>query len=264
MPHTFDPGYGAAPFKGLCETYPDETAYPFAAFRVEWGPIFHRGRLDGSARLLVIGQDPAQHEAAVRRVLIGEAGHRLQGFLSKLGLDRSYVIVNTSLYSAFNQPAAQAHMNDAAIVAYRHQWLNALLVGSGVEAVVALGNWADAAWQTWKATPAGTANTAFYQKITHPTAPRTAAALVTMLQNWNTGLQHLHAHLAHVDTVKPLVLYGAAFLPAELVEIPEGDLPPGIPAWMRAANAWATRVGATAAAKRLSIKATVPAGIVPP
>src|SRR5215470_10846270 len=72
MPHTFDPGYGAAPFKGLCETYPDQTVYPFAAFRVEWGPIFHRGRLDGSARLLVIGQDPAQHETAVRRVLIGE------------------------------------------------------------------------------------------------------------------------------------------------------------------------------------------------
>src|SRR5215813_3061008 len=161
MSHTFDPGYVAAPFKGLCETYPDETVYPFAAFRVEWGPIFHRGRLDGSARLLVIGQDPAQHEGALRRVLIGEAGHRIQGFLFKLGLDRSYVIINASLYSAYNQPAAQGHMSDPAIEAYRHQWLDALLVGTGIEAVVALGNWADAAWQTWKATPAGAANGAF-------------------------------------------------------------------------------------------------------
>ncbi len=31
-------------------------------FRVEWGPIFLRGRLDGPARVLVIGRDPAQHE----------------------------------------------------------------------------------------------------------------------------------------------------------------------------------------------------------
>jgi len=35
MPHTFDSGYAAAPFKDLCETYPDQTVYPFAAFRVE-------------------------------------------------------------------------------------------------------------------------------------------------------------------------------------------------------------------------------------
>jgi hypothetical protein len=35
---------------------------------MEWGPILHRGRLDGTARILVIGQDPAQHETVVRRI----------------------------------------------------------------------------------------------------------------------------------------------------------------------------------------------------
>jgi uncharacterized protein (DUF427 family) len=35
---------------------------------VEWGPVFHRGRLDGTARVLVIGQDPAAHEAVARRI----------------------------------------------------------------------------------------------------------------------------------------------------------------------------------------------------
>ena len=55
------------------------------SFRVEWGPLFHRGRLDGTARLLVIGQDPAQSEAVVRRILVGEAGHRTQGLMAKLG-----------------------------------------------------------------------------------------------------------------------------------------------------------------------------------
>ena len=56
-----------------------------------------RGRLDGSARVLVIGQDPAQHEAIARRILIGEAGHRVQGLLAKLGIDHSYTMVNTFL-----------------------------------------------------------------------------------------------------------------------------------------------------------------------
>ena len=74
MPHLFDPGYVAEPFLTLCAEYPNATVYPPDQFRLEWGPIFHRGRLDGSARLLVIGQDPAQHETVIRRVLVGEAG----------------------------------------------------------------------------------------------------------------------------------------------------------------------------------------------
>jgi len=30
---------------------------------------------------------------------VGEAGQRVQGFLSRLGIDRSYVMVNAFLYS---------------------------------------------------------------------------------------------------------------------------------------------------------------------
>jgi len=73
---TFDAGYGSSPFRELCEGAPDSSVYPEARFRVEWGPIFHRGRLDGTARVLVIGQDPAAHEAVARRILCGFAGHR--------------------------------------------------------------------------------------------------------------------------------------------------------------------------------------------
>ena len=101
MPTAFDPGYGEEPFASLVASYPGAVAYPAGGFRLEWGPIFHRGRLDGTARVLVIGQDPAQHETIARRILVGEAGHRLQGFLFKLGIDRSYVMVNTFLYSVY-------------------------------------------------------------------------------------------------------------------------------------------------------------------
>ena len=74
MSHPYDPGPIDEPFASLARDYPGPEAYPADRFRVEWGPIFHRGRLDGSARLLVLGQDPGQHESIARRILVGEAG----------------------------------------------------------------------------------------------------------------------------------------------------------------------------------------------
>src|SRR3954452_13504326 len=126
MPPLFDPGPVAEPYASLGRDYPGPDLYPTAAFRTEWGPIFHRGRLDGSARVLVIGQDPAASEDITRRILVGEAGHRVQGLLAKLGIDRSYVMVNTFLYSVYGQQAGTKHHNDAGIVAYRNRWLDAL------------------------------------------------------------------------------------------------------------------------------------------
>ena len=107
MPHPFDPGYCAEPFLNLCADYPEADVYPADQFRIEWGPIFHRRRLDGTARVLIIGQDPAQHETVVRRCLVGEAGRRIQGLLAKLGITRSYVFINTYLYSVYGSAKAK-------------------------------------------------------------------------------------------------------------------------------------------------------------
>ena len=117
MPREFDPGYQRRPYRQLVADYPDETVYPADSFRVEWGPIFHRGRLDGTARLLIVGQDPATHETIARRILVGEAGQRIQGFLTKLGVNRSYVFVNTFLYSVFGQGGGERHIDDEPIAA---------------------------------------------------------------------------------------------------------------------------------------------------
>ena len=141
----FDPGYGVDPWATLCRTYPGEDVYPSAHFRTEWGPIFHRGRLDGTARILVIGQDPAQHEAVARRILIGEAGQRTQGFLQRLGITHSYVMINTYLYSVYGSAPAQTQ----AIADYRHQWLNAIHQENQLDAIVSLGSQADHAYRTW-------------------------------------------------------------------------------------------------------------------
>src|SRR5690349_1780409 len=168
MPHPFDAGYGQQPFRGLAENYPEADVYPPSQFRVEWGPIFHRGRLDGTSRVLVIGQDPAQHETVLRRILVGEAGSRLQGFLAKLGIDKSYTLVNTFLYSVYGQGGGNKHKNDAAIAAYRNQWIDAVLSTQPIEAIIALGQLATGAYGEWKATSSGAKSKVPFVSITHP------------------------------------------------------------------------------------------------
>lgn len=260
----FDPGYGEQPFRRLCEEVPGTSVYPRADFRIEWGPVFHRGRLDGSAKVLVIGQDPAQHETIIRRILVGEAGHRLQGFLAKLGIDRSYVLVNTFLFSVLGQGGGERHRDDAKIAAYRNKWLSALIVGKEVEAVVALGSLAEGAWQTWKKTSDGKSVDVAFRRITHPTQPEAAgggaakhaAAITRMLENWNEALQALHP-LQNPDRNVPLRPYGSAFAAGEKVQIPEADVPAGTPDWMRIDDGWADRPG-TGLKKRRTITVTVP------
>jgi uracil-DNA glycosylase len=261
----FDAGYGAEPFRGLVERYPGAVAYPPSDFRLEWGPVFHRGRLDGSARVLVIGQDPAQHETIARRILVGEAGHRLQGFLAKLGVDGSYVMVNAFLYCLLGK-TGNKHRKNKRIAAYRNRWLDALFAPKRIEAVVALGSLAESAWETWKDTPAGEKAKAEFVRITHPTQPESsganhAAAIAAMLENWNAGLQKLHP-LNNPDRQRPLRLYGEAFGPGDKKPIPSFDLPAGTPAWMGANDGWSKRTG-VGLTKRRTITVTVPRGEIP-
>ncbi len=177
----FDRSYADEPFRGLCEGYPGTTVYPAKDFRVEWGPIFHRGRLDGTARVLVIGQDPAQHETIARRILVGEAGHRIQGFLAKLGVDLSYVMVNTFLYSVFGQGGGNRHRDDKKIAEYRNRWLKAILAPGKIDAVVALGSLAESAWQAWTALPTGRApSPPSFASLIRPNPSRRAAARASM------------------------------------------------------------------------------------
>lgn len=270
MAHVFDPGYFVEPFRTLCAEYPESDVYPANQFRVEWGPIFHRGRLDGSARVLVLGQDPAQHETIIRRVLVGEAGRRLQGLLGKLGITKSYVIINTFLYSVYGSVKAKTR-RDANLIAYRNRWLDAFLVDGKVEGVLALGMLADEAWQTWKATPNGSSSNVAYAPVIHPTEPESsskgdkaklAAATKKLLQNWNIGLQTLAPAIKHPDVSIPLTLYGDTWADGDRLPIPEFDLPAGLPAWMHQQDGWAVRKGADALKKRRDITLTVPKGIV--
>lgn len=262
----FDAGYTAARYRKLVSDYPDSSAYPSAAFRVEWGPIFHRGRLDGSARVLVIGQDPATHESICRRILVGEAGQRVQGLLARLGITRSYVLVNAFLYPVATQSAGERRVDDPAIVAYRNRWLDAIAAHNDLQAIVALGHVADRAHETWRGTPAGAACRAAYAAVTHPTYPEAAArgrivtkseAFARLCRSWNEALRALHP-VVTPDVPTPLRAYRTAIVEADLAPIPAADLPPGLPAWMRSLDTWAMRTGKDAETRRATIAVAVP------
>src|SRR4051794_23973623 len=120
------PGYGDEPWSSLCADLPGEDVYPPRHFRTEWGAVLHRGRLDGSGQVLVVGQDPAAQEAFVRRILVGLAGQRVQGLLARLGITRSYTMLNTFAYSVVTQDGGERHRHDARIAAYRERWLDAV------------------------------------------------------------------------------------------------------------------------------------------
>jgi uracil-DNA glycosylase len=266
MGHSSCPGYVAEPFATLVADHPGEEVYPGGDFRTEWGPVFHRGRLDGSARVLVLGQDPAAHEAIVRRILVGEAGQRVQGLLAKVGITDSYVMVNAFLYSVYGQQGGEAHARDSAIVAYRNRWLDALLVGSRVTAVLALGRLARTAFLDWAATQPAAAGRLHLARLRHPTYPESAAratgrplaeTTAALLGDWNARLPALGEHVAAEGPRDPS-RFGSVWRPEDLVGIPERDLPAGCPPWWRDLPSWAERAGATREEKRATIRVVVP------
>jgi uracil-DNA glycosylase len=267
MPHEFCPGY-PTPYAGLVAAFPGADVYPAADFRVEWGPIFHRGRLDGSARLLIIGQDPATEEDFTRRILVGVAGQRTQGLMTRIGIANSYVMINTFLYSVASQAAGERHGNDQNIAAYRSLWLDTLTEHNSFDAVITLGTLAEAAYATWTATPTGRAQAPQYHApIMHPTYPESAAAsgsitfaaaMEKLLDNWNQALPGLGVALTHTDEAATLTPYGKTFERSDLTPIPEKDLPPGLPVWVRSVETWSARKGTTAELKRATLTLTVP------
>ena len=65
----FDPGPPAA-IATICGHCPSPSTPN--AFWTAWQPIFYRGRLDGSARLLCIASDPGPTERIAHRTLVGD------------------------------------------------------------------------------------------------------------------------------------------------------------------------------------------------
>jgi len=219
----WDPGPPPA-FANHFENRPNYTPWK-KRFRMAWGPIFYRGRLDGSAKVIVIGQDPATDEDVARRTLVGDAGQKVQGFLSKLGLVRSYAMVNTFLYGLKGQADTEARQISSApaIKAWRNTLLD-MVATPQTQAVLAFGASAQQVIDLW---PNG--HNFFVARLTHPSARDTAA----LLQNWNQSLPALRQRVTPDAGGTPSnTTYGTSFKPSDIVRIPARDLPFGVPQWL--------------------------------
>jgi uracil-DNA glycosylase len=267
----FCPGY-PPPYDVLVATFPDASTYPPQDFRTEWGPVFHRGRLDGTAQVLVLGQDPAVAETVTRRILVGVAGQRVQGLLTRLGVVRSYVMINTFVYSVYGQSGGSAHIKDQNIASYRNTWLDTTMGHSPIRAVITLGTLAADAFAQWRSTSSGEHYSGHHAALLHPTYPESAsssgqitlaAATLRLLENWNAALPGLIEAIPHPDQPATGTPYETRFTPADLPPIPRQDLPAGLPDWMRTERGWAARTGTTAELKRATMTVIIPVSARP-
>src|SRR4051794_5598636 len=204
----FDPGPPPA-IAALLDAVPSYANHR-ELFWYDWGPIFYRGRLDGSARVLGIASDPGPTERIAARTLVGDAGQRVQGFLTKLGLTQSYALVNAYAYALLPSRAPDAR---ALLEAPEHtQWRNAFydaVTGPPLEAIVAYGAEARAALNLWTPRPQVPTFT-----VPHPSS-HDAARLVA---EWKQAIPALR------DAVTPDP-DGDPTLPNYGTKVPRGRLP---------------------------------------
>ncbi len=221
----FDPGpsldwedfFAKAPHAHY-QGYPDR-------FRLDFGPVYYRGRLDGTARVIVVGQDPAPNEQLAHRIFVGKSGQRMQAFLKKLGITRSYVMLNTFVYCVKGQftGGLKNITTEEPVLKYRNAYLDRLVKSNPIQAIIAVGAAGHHSVQHWP----GHQDYAVVE-ITHPSAHNDAA----LLANWNQGITALQAVVDPDDGGQiDVTPYGATFGPADQIPIPRFDLPFGIPDW---------------------------------
>ena len=123
------------------------------AFRWHHGPMFYRGRLDGSAKVIVVGQEGAQDESLSHRSFTGGTGARMQHLLRFLGLDRSYLFLNSFVYPIFGQYTDDlrvlAQDPRSPVVKHRNRIYDKAVVDGDVRLVIAVGRAAKESVATW-------------------------------------------------------------------------------------------------------------------
>jgi hypothetical protein len=195
------------------------------AFWTAWGPVFYRGRLDGSARVLCIASDPGPTERIANRTLVGDAGQRVQGFLAKLGLTRSYLCVNAFPYALHPSFGGEvdALLADQAQKAWRHEFYDSVKP-LALEAVVLFGRNAQAAFDLWPQRP-----NVHTERIPHPSS-RDASKL---LDGWRGAISTLRGIVTpDADGKAGGPNYGSSFREADYAAIPRRDLPFGVPRFL--------------------------------
>ena len=206
-------------------------------FRIDFGPVYYRGRLDSTARVLIVGQDPATNEILAQRAFVGHSGQRVQHLLAKLGLSRSYLMLNTFLFSITGQFDNQMEgiSREPAILDYRNGLFEKAASDNALDAVLAFGRAARDAVSLWP----GHANVSVIELV-HP-----AADDVFLIPSWNGKLQQLGDIVTPDDpALVDLTPYTAPLTANDALAIPRHDLSFGIPDWHGTPAGTASRNGA--------------------
>ena len=218
-------------FATLFAACPPPTAFR-EHFWFDWGPVFYRGRLDGSARVLAIASDPGATERVVGRTLVGDAGQRAQGLLEKIGLDQSYVLANAFPYSfrPSHGSSAKTVLRDADQQLWRNKLYDAL-AGPNLQAIIAFGIYAAYAVDRWPTVPSVPIH-----KLPHPSSHSEPK----LLDAWRAAVIALRGQVTPDPGAAALPNYGATFTESDYAPIPRRDLPFGAAAflgddaWLRA------------------------------
>jgi uracil-DNA glycosylase len=194
-------------------------------FWYDWGPVFYRGRFDGSARLLCIASDPGPTERIAGRTLVGDAGQRVQGFISRLGLTRSYTCVNAYAYALLPSRSMSAIpiLSETEQLSWRNE-LFSMIIGAELQSIVTFGLQARIAVEQWTTAPA-----VMIKKVPHPSS-RDALKLIT---EWRSAVADLRTVITpDPDGDNSGLNYGERFSESDYAPIPRGDLPFGVPSWL--------------------------------
>ena len=168
---------------------------------------------------------PGRPSAWRGRTLVGDAGQRVQGFLTKLGLTHSYVCVNAFAYALFPSDASNGKkiLSDPAQMTWRNGLLDAIRQGSPLQAVIAFGAEAQIAASLWP----GIGGVPLFN-VPHP-SDHDAQTLVT---RWQAAIPQIRTLVTpDPDGSNTGPNYGAAFAPGDYTAIPKRDLPFGVPPW---------------------------------
>jgi hypothetical protein len=174
--------------------------------------------------LLIVGQDPSVNEVLAHRVFVGLSGQRLQGFLAKVGINRSYLMLNTFAYGIFGQFGGdnETLSHQDPILGHRNNQFDKTASENPLRAVVTVGTGAREAVDRWPGSGSLTR-----VPVLHPAFPD----IPQLLENWNAGLAQLRAIVEPDDGAMSAGDYGSTFTADDVVPIPRRDLPFGLPTW---------------------------------
>lgn len=180
-------------------------------YRWHFGPMFYRGRLgDRQVKVLVIGQEGAQDESLSHRSFTGGTGARLQHLLGHLGIDHSYLFLNTFVYPIFGQyngllPTIAQHPSSP-VARHRTELFDYAADRNDLQLAIAVGRAAKQSLASWVEAHGGSADPERLHLadasvisprlrmvgVLHPGGAATAGAKALIVDSFKAAIANVH------------------------------------------------------------------------